>query len=246
MKRILFYLVLLLLVGFGFAIGDGSPGAVMATLWGPMVTGAGVVTTIDFENGFPQFLLVGTVDTDLPVTKFEVTIAGQSFQNITGQSLIQAFSKYMMESLLGADVKVGQTLMLSNGFLGNQNGQVKLTNAGVTTPNIYYHSVTRGNEAFGSGMVPIQDLGSKRFTGFLALFFDPTNFDYANVTFKFGNVTWTDKFTAVELAALFARDNNADADGKLAGITVIDNRSGAIVGVELYANGGALNVLQVA
>lgn len=246
MKRTLFYLVVLLLVGIGFAVGDGSTGVVMATLWGPMVTGAGVVTTIDFENGFPQFLLVDAVDADLPVTKFEVTIAGQSFQNITGQTLIQAFSKYMMESLLGADVKIGQTLMLTNGFLGNQNGQVKLTNAGVTTPNVYYHSITRGNEAFGSGMVPIQDLGSKRFAKFIALFFDDTNFDYANVTFKFGNVRWTDKFTAAELPALFARDNQADADGKLAGITVIDNKSGAIEAVELYANGGALNVLQVA
>lgn len=207
-----------------------------------LTTGVGVVTTVNVDNGVPQFLQVGNTDTPLPLSKFEVSVSGRSTINISVQALIQAFSQYLMESLAGADVKVGQCLIISNGFLAGKNAQVKLTNAGATTPNIYVNSIKRGDAPVLAGQDVINDLAFENFDDFTALIFDGTNLDYADILFQDGH---KDKFTQPELAGMFARNHQCDADGLLSGMTVIDNKAGNIESAELYANGGSITVLTI-
>jgi len=49
----------------------------------------------------------------------------------------------------------------------------------------------------------------------------------------------------VELAAYFNLENNAEADGYLGGVLVVDNRSNRIKSIRLFAAGANLNVLKV-
>lgn len=210
---------------------------------GTMTTGAGVVTTIKLDNGIPQVILVGTTDTDLPLQAISLSISGASYIDVTTQALIQAMSKYMNESLLGADVKVAQALLLANGFIAGKNGVLKLTNAGVTTPAVYAASYSRGNEPVSAGQAVVNDNSYQMFSGFEAIIFDPTNLSRADIVFADGH---KDSFSAPELAALFARSNQADADGYLAGMCVIDNQYGNIAEASVFASGGDITVLQLA
>ena len=207
-----------------------------------LITGIGVVTTIDLEH-VPQFLFIGAPDADLPISKFELTVSGQSFQNISIQALIQAFSKYMMEGLLGADVKVSQVLKLADGFIPGKNVQIRITNAGATTPDIHTFSAVKGAFPIAAGQINVKQNDSETFSGFETVIFDPANLDYVDVTFSDGH---KDKLQGVELDVLFSLNHQADADGRLIGMTVIDNQMDQITQVEIFATGGDITVLQVA
>ena len=202
-----------------------------------LTTGDDVETIIN-QPFVPEYILIGTIDTDLPLTKLDITIEGENKQQISEQSLIQAISKIDMGRILGADVKVGQLIRVADGYVGGVNIQVRLTNADATTPDIYFFSTKSGSRAAVAGMVTIQDLSSQLFSGFSKLFFDPANLDYAQVDFT----THTEKMSAAELAGMFTMMNVTDADGKLAGILAIENIEN-ITGVTLYANGGSISVL---
>jgi hypothetical protein len=201
---------------------------------GTMTTGAAVETVIN-ESYVPQLVLVGATDTALPLTKFGVSIAGEVRQGIAGQSLIQAFSKIVGKSLLGADVAISQVLPIANGFVGGQNIQVRLTNAGATTPDIFFFSNGIGDSAVITGQQTIQPTSNQRFAGFSHLIFDDANLDYVQIEFADG---FSDKFTDVELLARFAMMNGADANGELAGMTVLENL-GDIVSATIYTTAGA-------
>ena len=206
-----------------------------------LVGGAGNVTTINLDNGVPQILLIGDGSTDLPISNIQLSVSGKTYISASVQALIQAYSKWLMQSLLGADVKVAQAIILANGFIPGKNCQIELTNAGATTPAIYAHSINKGNAPMSCGQSVVLDSGSQLFSGFEALFFDPANLDYVDVTFDDGH---KDKFTSAELSVLFARGNQADASGLLGTMQAIDNSRGNISQVEIYASGGNITVLQ--
>lgn len=206
---------------------------------GALLTGVGVVTSFN-ESFVPQSILIGTTDTDLPLSKLEVTVGGTSTINITGQADVQAFAKLFGKPLLGADVKVSQEIVIGNGFSSKQKSFVRLTNAGATTPNVMYHSRRKAEQSFVpmlAGQDTINALSSRPFSGFSALIFDESNLDYADIEFADGH---QDKFSAPELHAMLATQMACDADGKLAGRTVILNQ-GDMLRVTLYTtNGGTL------
>lgn len=204
-----------------------------------LVTGAGIDTVINLPY-VPEFILVGETDTDLPLTKVSISVGGSDYQNINGQSLIQADSKIDMEGLLGADVKIAQVIAVADGLIPFQTCQVRLTNAGATTPNIYAFSTSMGSRVFSKGTTTIQDNSSDVFDGFQALIFDPTNLDYVQVTWEDGT---NQKMTEAELKAVFAVLNQSDANGELAGLLVLNNALNIFQSVEIYTSGGALTVL---
>jgi prepilin-type processing-associated H-X9-DG protein len=211
-----------------------------------LVTGAGIDTIINLPY-VPEVLLIGESDTDLPIQGLSIQVGGKDYQNIQSQALIQAFSKWKMEGMLGADVKIAQRIPISNGFIAGQNCQIRLTNAGATTPAIYAYSQGKGDDVLEAGTLTVQAQTSQVFPQFMALFFDPANLDYANITFLDGH---QDKFTAAELRAMFAEMNETDADGELAGLICIDNTAeddegeGYIASAELWTtNGGTCTVL---
>ena len=189
-----------------------------------LITGAGVVTPVNLQF-VPARILVGTTDTDLPITAVNWSIGGKLVGNIGAQNLAQAFSKFHMGGLLGADVKVSQILMIADGYIPNQQFQINFTNAGVTTPAIYDVSdeFYQGNVSYVSPSV-ILDGANQGFSDFIALQFLPTNVSKVDITFMNPATrrTFTNTFTIAELEAYFASENITDADGLYAGILTID------------------------
>ncbi len=208
------------------------------SLVGVMTTGAGVVTPIDLPF-VPSIILVGTVDVDLPVQGITTSIGGKNTQEITDQTVIQALSKLFMQGLLGADVKVAQIWKVANGQIDLKDGQkfrINLENAGATTPNVYAYSEQFGNRAIAVGQDSINARGNAIIQGVTALLFEDSNFSKADITYNDGHVE--SDLSLVELASILAQDEVCDADGKLAGVNVINFASNGISSVKLYAGSG--------
>lgn len=210
---------------------------------GALVTGAGNETSLD-KNKLHQFIQIGTIDTDLPITSFAVNIAGETTINIKGQSFVQAFAKLVTAGLLGADVKKSMLLPVSNGSKGNTAVEYTFKNAGVTTPDIYGYGIMGAGDVLpvGAGMVTIDDLSSDDFQDFDYLLVDTTNLDKTSLVFRSG---WDEaNMTVSELAGLSCLSEDVlDADGKLAGLTVIDGE--LVASAELFADGGDVSVCVV-
>lgn len=206
---------------------------------GALTTGAGIESIFNLSY-VPEFILVGTTDTDLPLTRVSVSVAGEDFQNINGQSLAQADSKINMEGILGADVKVGQLYQVADGLLPGQTCQIRLTNAGATAPDIYAFSTSKGTKVLSKGTVTVKNNDHEMFSNFQALVFDPSNLDYAQVTWADGT---NEKMSGPELNAVFSFLNTSDADGDLAGLLVLNNSLGIFLNVDVYADGGDIAVL---
>lgn len=230
-----------------------------------LVGGAAAETQIS-ENFMPEIIQVGPVDEDSVLTKIAWSFNGYQRGLISGQTFVQAFSKLGRAGLLGADVKVSQGFTLADGQDVGKF-EMTLTNVGATTPNIYGWSRSasgfdipgKGGRHITAATIAINANSKFEFSKFLAVVFDPTNLDNAQITFNRmypGNKNkekFRQKFLPAELPGLFTLDpgNFADADGKLAGYTVIENFRGLvnpelnISSVELYAGAAALTVLFV-
>ena len=211
---------------------------------GSLTTGAGVATTFNREY-VPAFIGIGAVNTDNPLQEFSITVAGTVVQQVTTQGHIQAMAKLLGESLLGADVKVGMVMKIAGDFIANQNCQIRLVNSGVTTPAVFAFAEGKTNASpVLAGQVTIQDADNQRFNGadFDYLIVPDTNLNYANYEFADGH---TERLEPEEIDMLFNLYNQCDADGRLAGMHIVDNRRGNIKGVTIFASGGALKVTTV-
>lgn len=200
----------------------------------------------------PANILIGTVDTDVPLSALSISIRGNQTINITSQNRIQAFSKWMMSSVLGADVKIGMLIKLSEEAITGQSCQIRTTNAGATTPGVFEFSTGKNPNnpsVVASGEETIQASSNQRFEGndFDFIAFDPSN--VTDLQFEFlspdGSV-YSEQLTPVEVDALFvASGNSSDADGRLAGLCAIDNRENTILSVTFYnGSGGTTTVLK--
>ena len=198
-------------------------------------------------NWVPEFIVIESVDLDLPITQFTATVAAVPRQNSTAQARLQAMSKYLMNGLLGADVKVGAVMKLSNGFVPEQTTQLQFTNGAATTPAVYAFSTAAAEDGvedvIDSGETTIQASSNSIFEAFTALIFSETNLQYVDITFADGH---NEQLSAAEIAALFITRNIADADGKLAGQLVIDNADETIINAKIYTtSGGTLTVQRI-
>ena len=104
-------------------------------------------------------------------------------------------------------------------------------------------SVSPGGNPIRSSQSSINANSNTVITGVDALFFEDTNYSKCTVTFKNGHVE--SDLTLVELAALNVANplsRATDADGKLAGVNVVDFRGLGVASVQLFAgSGGALS-----
>jgi len=211
--------------------------------YGALTTGIGVETIINIPF-VPEYVQIGTIDTDLPITKFEVTIGGTVIISISGQALIQAFAKYLLKPILGTDVKIPMILKVGDGFIPNTNCQITLTNAGATTPDIYCNSSNKGRRFFRVAPLSINASSSMMVEGFNALIFPSTNIDYVNLEFTDGHI---EKFSLPELAGYAVQVMPTDADGLLAAQYVIDNSLDPYIArcVIYTTSGGSATILKV-
>lgn len=211
---------------------------------GTLNGGSGASTEFNREY-VPAFIGIGSVDTDNPLQEFSITIGGTVVQQVTTSAHIQALSKLLMESNLGADVKIGAMIKVAGDFIAKQNCQVILVNGGATTPDVFMFSEgkTKASPVL-VGQTTIQDADNQRFDGanFDFLIVPDANLNYVNYEFSDGH---TDRLEPEEVDMLFNLYNQADADGRLAGMHIIDNSRGTINSVTIYAAGGQLKVTSV-
>lgn len=195
---------------------------------GTLVTGAGVVTTIN-QNWVPQYILVGDVSTKLPITQLAYSLSGKEKLNLSGQPLIQAFSKFGKSSILGATIQVAQLLEITDGYYGNTQFQLRLTNVGITTPGIFGFSDGMGRgRCIVSTNVTVLTNTNTTFQGFVALGFDATNVNTVDLTFlnrENGQEYQEAGLSPDELNAYFNIQNPSDLAGQLSDQTYIDNRA---------------------
>jgi len=215
---------------------------------GTLTTGAGVATNIVGQSKCDSFLLIGDIDTANPLQGLTVEIEGVAFFTVANAAtLLTAYAKWQQELNAGT---VGVLFKLSTGAI-YKNTTYRLTNAGATVPNIYAFSDAPDGVPFYVSTVTINALSSQTFERFSALFLQtPANVSSVEVERyidpdqkELG--TYRETMHIVEVDAYFNMFNQCEADGRLGGVSVIDNTPGDIASVKINTNNvGALTVLQ--
>lgn len=200
---------------------------------GTLVTGAGVITVISGQSQLDQFLVIGDVDTAVPLTGLTIEVDGKPFLQIQGsQALMQAFAQWQMEK---AGANVGYMLKVATGQI-RKNTTFRLTNAGATTPAIYNFSELSNGVPLEVATQTVNASSYQNVDKFSALFIaTPANVSNLEVEFTDGT---SQTLTMVETAAYFALTNQADTDGQLSAVVVVDNTQGNISNVKINTNAG--------
>jgi len=207
---------------------------------GNLVASSASVFNLDF---LPERFLVGSTDTDQPLSQISVVTSGTQLFSITSAARIRAVAKFDQGATLGADVKVPMWLKLSTGRINKQT-TINVTNSGAGTESVQAVSTNISGIARRAVEQSINASANATFDTFEALFYDPTNVLRVNIVFANGYV---DEYTDKEINALYAAYHVTDADGLLNGLSCIDSDSlgGQIAQVTIYnGSGGATVVLK--
>ena len=209
-------------------------------LIGNLVASSASVFNLDF---LPERFLIGTTDTDQPLSQISVVTSGTQLFSITAAARIRAVAKFDQGATLGADVKVPMWLKLGTGRINKQT-TINVTNSGAGTDAVQAVSTNIGSIARRAVEQSLNASANATFNEFEALFYDPTHVLRVNITFANGYV---DEYTNNEINAYFAAYHAADADGTLNALSCIDSDSmgGQIAQVTIYnGSGGATVVLK--
>jgi len=208
---------------------------------GTLVTGAGVTTNIVGQSKCDQFILIGDVDTANPLQGLVIEIEGVAFFTIANAAtLLTAYAKWQQE-MTGATV--GLLFKLTTGAI-YKNTTYRLTNAGATTPAIFAFSEAPDGVPFYVSTVTINPLSSQVFEKFSALFIQtPANVASVEIFYKSG---YKETMQVVEVDARYNIGQQTEADGRLGGVSVIDNTEQMIENVKINTNAtaGGTAVLQ--
>jgi hypothetical protein len=207
---------------------------------GNLVASSASVFNLDF---LPERFLVGSTDTDQPLSQISVVTSGTQLFSITSAARIRAVAKFDQGATLGADVKVPMWLKLSTGRINKQT-TINVTNSGAGTESVQAVSTNISGIARRAVEQSINASANATFDTFEALFYDPTNVLRINIVFANGYV---DEYTDKEINAYYAAYHVTDADGLLNGLSCIDSDSlgGQIAQVTIYnGSGGATVVLK--
>jgi len=208
---------------------QGSGHMITGTLIGALITGAAVVTTFAARDHLDQFLLLGDIDTAIPISGLQVEFGGRAKINLTGsQPLVSAFAKYMNQIADAPNGIIGTVIKIATGRVEGTT-TYKFTNNGVTTPNIFAWSQSRQT----NGQVPaILDLATvgiqagsyEDFEQFSALFITSSaNVGSIDIDYEDGHKE--SGLTVIEVDAMLAMNQSTEANGRLdAVVTTIDNR----------------------
>lgn len=189
---------------------------------GQLAAGVGVETVFNLQF-LPEFIVVNNVIGD-QVSAMSWNVAGKELVNISGQAPVDSFAEFKQNVLAGG-ATIAQIITTGEGYLANQQFQLRMTNNNAAARNVFAFSRRRGNgKVLTASQVVVIDGANQRFAAFLGLMFLGTNVTRVDITFKNAKTgaVFTDSYTIIELNALLALDNPTD-DGTLGGLTVIDN-----------------------
>lgn len=209
-----------------------------ATVLGPLVTGAGVPTVFPGQSNCEQFVLIGDVDTANPLQGLSIEIDGTPFINFNNSvPLCSAFMQWQNQ-MTGA--AVGFLLKLSTGQI-RANTTYTFINGGVTTPNVEVFSDQKEGFPVIATTVQVNINSYADFNKFSALFLTlPANVSSVEAVWADGHKT---TMTIAAIDAYFVTKNNAEANGRLTAVSVIDNRDRAFKSIRVYAGATAVSVL---
>jgi len=203
---------------------------------GTLITGAGVQTTFAGQAQCEQYIVIGDVDTANPLRGFSVEIDGQPFINIQASlPLMSAFLQWQMESI-GATV--GFMLKLATGMIAKST-TYRFTNNGVTTPDIFVFSEAQDGIPILATTKGINVSSFEDFTKFSALFLTlPASISSVEIVFngEDGKPGHKATMTIEEVDALFAFNNQSEANGRLTAVSIIDNSEQNIKSVRVFAS----------
>ena len=198
---------------------------------GVLITGAGVQTTFAGQAQCEQYIVLGDVDTAMPLRGLSVEIDGSPFINIQlSLPLMKAFAQWQMESI-GATV--GFMLKISTGMI-KTNTTYRFTNNGATTPKIFVYSDAQDGVPIIATTKGINASSFEDFNKFSALFLTaPADISSVEIVFSDGHKA---TMTIEEVDALFAFNNQSEADGRLSAVSIIDNTDQSIKTVRVFAS----------
>lgn len=220
-----------------------------------LITGAGVNTSLTGLAQLEENIVIGSIDTAMPLQGIKVVVGSTTVIDIQGSTpLVSTFAKFM-QRVVGSGV-VGLIIKIATGRIIQTGCSVIFTNGGATTPNVFWYSDNgvRGDgvpiKAVTVGINPLtnQTFGGigNSFTRFAGLFVTPVaNVSSFDVTFADGT---TQNMSVIEANALFATFNDTQATGVLdAAVAGFDNRQQTIQSVRVNTNAtaGGVTVLVV-
>jgi hypothetical protein len=206
---------------------------------GTLLTGAGNPTVISGQSRCDMFLLLGDIDTANPLQGLSVEIEGVATISIANAAtLLTAFAKWQSELTAAA---VGVLFKIATGTI-YKSTTYRLTNAGATTPVIMAFSEAPLGVPFIAATDTINAQSSQVYERFSALFIQtPANIGSVEIEFRNGH---RETCLIAEVDARFALYNQAEADGRLGGVSVIDNTDQMIKSVKLNTNNvGACTIM---
>jgi len=215
---------------------------------GTLTTGAGIVTTINLQY-VPEFIVIGTAFANNVLSGISWNISGQEQVNISGAVSTNALAKFKNRGTL-TNQTVNTIYSTGFGYIPNKQFQIRLTNAGVTTPAIYAFSRQFGNgRVLTASQQVVIDGANQGFSNFLGLQFLATNVARVDLTFRNPrtNESYSDSFLPAEVNALFGLDNISE-DGVLSTLSVLDNsailaKMGVFIDrATIYASGANVTV----
>jgi hypothetical protein len=195
----------------------------------------------------PQFLQIGSVVDNSSFLGLTITARGQTLIQLTNATQIDTLMKIEMSPLVaGANSTLPKQLMIADGRIEGAS-TITLNQSSANTSDVFQHSLgfSEARLARRIAVSPVNAEGNNSFAQFDVLFFDPTNFDRAQVTYENG---FSEELKADELAAIYAANRPTETNGLVNGNVVIEGYRAAngfkIEEVNLYANnGGNLNVV---
>jgi hypothetical protein len=209
---------------------------------GTLTTGAGVETVFAGQASCPASIVIGDIGTANALSGIQIEVDGVPFVNIKGNAtLANAFAKWGNSTINGTGV-IGLAYHVATGKI-NRNTTIRLTNSGVTTPAVRVFSDNQNGVPFIAAQKGINPNSFEDFSKFSALIIDvPANINNIEVNFLDGHrETWT----VQDADSYFAITNQAEANGRLGGCTVIDNTTQAIESVRVNCGGTAVTVLVI-
>lgn len=217
------------IVNYFFPLPDGI--ILADVLVTALTTGAGVNTVVPSVSQLESDILIGDVDTAMPLRGLKVTVDGKTTIDVQGsQPLMSVLSKFGERTVATV---VGLVMRVATGRI-KKNCSITFTNDGVTTPSVLSNSNRSNGFPIEAETVGINALSNQSFSNFAGLFITPAaNLGSCDVIFADGT---DQRMLAVEMDALFTRTHDTQADGRLdAVVSGFDNRQKTIASVKVNA-----------
>lgn len=218
-----------------------------------LTTGTGVNSVTPNQSQVESDVVIGDIDTAMPIQGLKVNIDGDTTIDVQGsQPLISVLSK-LSQFMTGSGI-IGLIIKIATGRLFCNAAQITFTNAGATTPTVYWYSMRGGMMKGGANGVPIR-ARTVSINPSTSQIYNGTDFAYLAVTnptnitsfdFTFADGSTQQNVSVIETDAMFAKSNETEANGRLdALVTCIDNSRRNITTVRINVAATAVTVMTV-